>query len=36
MDLNSFFDALEELGKRLYHKKSAFENLREVIDNIKE
>jgi hypothetical protein len=34
MDLNSFFDSLEEIGKRLFHKGDAFENLREVIDLI--
>jgi hypothetical protein len=34
MDLNCFFDALEELGMRLFRSKDAFENLRETIDLI--
>jgi len=34
MDLNSFFDALEELTTRLYKGKEVFENLSELIMNI--
>lgn len=31
MDLNSFFDALEELSMRLYKSKNVFENLNDLI-----
>lgn len=31
MDLNSFFDALEELSLRLYKGKDLFENLSDLI-----
>ena len=34
MDLNCFFDALEELGQRLFRMKTPYENLREIIDTI--
>lgn len=34
MDLNSFFDALEEITLRLYKGKDLFENLSEIIQNI--
>jgi hypothetical protein len=34
MDLNSFFDALEELTMRLYKGKDIFDNLCELIQNI--
>jgi hypothetical protein len=34
MDLNCFFDALEELGTRLFRKKDPYENLREAISLI--
>ena len=36
MDLNSLFDALEDIGKRLFKHKNPYDNLREVIDNILE
>lgn len=31
MDLNSFFDALEEIGSRLYKKRDPLESMSEVI-----
>jgi signal-transduction protein with cAMP-binding, CBS, and nucleotidyltransferase domain len=34
MDLNSFFDALEELSLRLYKGKDLFENLSDLITKI--
>lgn len=34
MDLNSFFDALEELSARLFKGKMTFENLSDLIQNI--
>ena len=36
MDLNSFFDALEELSMRLFRKKDACESLRELVDIVLE
>jgi predicted patatin/cPLA2 family phospholipase len=35
MDLNCFFEALEELANRLYNHQDAYENLQEVIEVIK-
>jgi len=34
MDLNCFFDALEEVGFRLFKKKDPYENFREVIQTL--
>ena len=34
MDLNNFFDALEELGNKLYKSKNSYDNLRDVITTI--
>jgi hypothetical protein len=34
MDLNSFFDALEELTLRMYKGKDVFENLSDLIAKI--
>jgi hypothetical protein len=34
MDLNSFFDALEEVANRLYRKKDPLENLRQILSKI--
>jgi hypothetical protein len=34
MDLNCFFDALEEVGHRLFKKKDPYENLREVLNTV--
>lgn len=34
MDLNSFFDALEEVANRLFRKKNPLDNLREIISKI--
>lgn len=36
MDLNSFFDALEDLSIRLYKGKDLFENLNDLILKIAE
>lgn len=36
MDLNSFFDALEEIAGRLYKNKDLYENLNELIYKIEE
>ena len=35
MDLNCFFEALEELANRLFNHQDAYENLQEVIEVIK-
>jgi hypothetical protein len=35
MDLNCFFEALEELANRLYNHQDSYDNLREVIESIK-
>ena len=35
MDLNCFFEALEELANRLFNHQDPYENLREVIEAIK-
>jgi hypothetical protein len=34
MDLNSFFDALEEVANRLFRKKDPYENLKLIIQKI--
>ena len=34
MDLNSFFDALEEVGNKLYKSRNTYDNLRHVITTI--
>lgn len=34
MDLNSFFDALEEVGNKLHRSKNAYDNMRDVITTI--
>lgn len=34
MDLNSFFDALEELGAKLYKSRNPYDNLRLVVTTI--
>lgn len=34
MDLNCFFDALEEVGNRLYKRKETYDNLRDVVTTI--
>lgn len=35
MDLNCFFEALEELAQRFYHnRKNVLENLIEIIQNV--
>jgi len=34
MDLNSFFDALEELATRLIRSKNSYENLNELVSLI--
>jgi hypothetical protein len=34
MDLNSFFDALEELSLRLYKKRDLMESLTELIQSV--
>lgn len=36
MDLNCFFEAIEEIANRLYKKKDAYENLVQFIHAIKE
>jgi hypothetical protein len=36
MDLNSFFDALEELSMRLYKKKEVLESMTDLIQVISE
>ena len=36
MDLNCFFEALEELANRLYNKRDPYQNLRELIQIIQE
>ena len=35
MDLNCFFEALEELANRLYNNQDPFDNLQQVVDVIK-
>jgi len=35
MDLNCFFEALEELANRLYNHQDPYDNLQEVIEVIK-
>ena len=35
MDLNCFFEALEELANRLYNHADPYDNLQEVIEVIK-
>ena len=35
MDLNCFFEALEELANRLYNNQDPFDNLQQVIEVIK-
>jgi len=34
MDLNCFFDALEEVGYRLFKRKDPYENLREILSTL--
>ena len=34
MDLNCFFDALEELGAKIYKRKDPYENLREIVETV--
>ena len=36
MDLNCFFDALEEVGQRLLRRKTPYENFKDIIDLIME
>lgn len=36
MDLNSFFDALEEIASRLFKGKDLYENLNELVYKIEE
>ena len=36
MDLNSFFDALEEVAQRLFRRKNSYDNLKELISLINE
>ena len=35
MDLNCFFEALEELANRLYNHQDPYDNLQEVVEVIK-
>ena len=34
MDLNCFFDALEELGSKIFKRKDPYDNLREIIEAV--
>lgn len=36
MDLNSFFDALEELAQRLIRSKDPYENISELLNIVME